>query len=486
MKIIIIGAGFTGIQLARRLISEKNNVVIVENDEETARQVSGRLDCMVLNADGNSLQTLEDAGIAKADALVALADSDEVNMITCSLADAVYPKCLKIARVRNYDYYLNTKKIHSQHAESFAGERRPLYGIDVMVHPDVEAAEAIINAVEHGAATDVLAFDGSDYVMSRVTVDAGSRLDGTKVMDVRKITDKPCLIAYIESGGAASLPTGATTLKAEDVLGLLTLPEHISHFLELCGSKMQRINKIALLGAGRIGTIVAEKLLAEKKTNLLFKLLRAHPIFKQRHFVIVDKDEERVKAAAERFPSVPVFRGDITDEAFLEEEGIAGYDLVICVTRNHELNIVVAGYLKSLGVRKTVSLVSSAEFAGIARKIGSDVAVPLKDAVVDTILGRLRGKGITGLHTVSSGKLEIIEYEVPANAPAAGKAVKDVALPGAFLLLLARKAGSDKALIPTGDTILEGGDRLILATYAEGYERVLARLGGAGKRDGKE
>jgi trk system potassium uptake protein TrkA len=258
------------------------------------------------------------------------------------------------------------------------------------------------------------------------------------------------------------------------------MPEHISHFLELCGSKMQRISKIALLGAGHIGTIVAEKFMAEKKTNFLLRFLRTHAVFKQQRFVIVDKDEDRVKAAAERFPNVPIFRGDITDEAFLEEEGIAKYDLVICVTHNHELNIVVAGYLKSLGVQKTISLVSSVEFAGIARKIGSDVAIPLKDAVVDTILGHLRGKGVTGLHTVSTGKLEIIEYEVPKNAPVVGKAVKDIAIPGAFLLLLVRKAGADKASIPTGGTVLAKGDQLILATYAEGYERVLARLGGKG------
>lgn len=115
MKIIIIGAGFTGIQLARRLISEKNDVVIIENNEETVRLVSNRLDCMVIQATGNNLTVLEEAGIAKADALVAVTESDELNMITCSLVDSVYPNIIKIARVRNYDYYSDVaeKKIRS-------------------------------------------------------------------------------------------------------------------------------------------------------------------------------------------------------------------------------------------------------------------------------------------------------------------------------------------------------------------------------------
>ena len=107
MNIVIIGAGFTGMELAKRLINEKNTVTLIDNDEETVRHASNRLDCTVLLSDGNSLETLEQAGIGRADALVTVTDSDEINMITCSLVDAVYPSVLKIARVRNYAYYLN-------------------------------------------------------------------------------------------------------------------------------------------------------------------------------------------------------------------------------------------------------------------------------------------------------------------------------------------------------------------------------------------
>lgn len=137
MNIVIIGAGFTGIQLAKRLINEKNNVVLIDNDADTVQHASNRLDCNVIHADGNNLETLEEAGIAKADALVTLTENDEINMITCSLVDSVYPSLLKIARVRNYAYYTNTSRVAKSHAESFSGKKRPLYGIDYMIHPDV-------------------------------------------------------------------------------------------------------------------------------------------------------------------------------------------------------------------------------------------------------------------------------------------------------------------------------------------------------------
>ena len=110
MRIVIIGAGFTGVQLAKLLINEKNTVAIIDNDENNVRHVSNQLDCTVMLADGNDLETLEEAGIAKADALVCVTENDEVNMITCSLVDAVYPDIVKIARVRNYAYYVNTSR----------------------------------------------------------------------------------------------------------------------------------------------------------------------------------------------------------------------------------------------------------------------------------------------------------------------------------------------------------------------------------------
>lgn len=140
MKIIIVGAGLTGTELAKKLISEKHDVVIIDNDEDTVRHVSNKLDCMVIPGDGNSLESLEEAGISKADALIMLTKSDEINIITCSLIEALYPEVKKIARVRNYEYHVKAKKTEKYKALKAEKEVRPLYGIDYMVYPDKEAA----------------------------------------------------------------------------------------------------------------------------------------------------------------------------------------------------------------------------------------------------------------------------------------------------------------------------------------------------------
>lgn len=478
MKIIIIGAGLTGTELAKKLISEKNDVVIIDNDEETVRHVSNKLDCMVIHADGNSLETLEEAGIAKADALIMLTNSDEVNMITCSLVEALYPEVMKIARVRNYEYHVKAKKTEKHKALEAEKEVRPLYGIDYMVYPDKEAAMAILRAIEHGAVTDVLSFENSEYEIMRVEVEKGSRLDGQKVQDLRTFIDVPFLLVYLENKTEASLPMGSTIIQAEDYLGILAHKKHMNQFLELCGSQIIELNKIALVGAGHIGTLIADSMITPQKTSKIPKFLFSLQKSKLK-FIIIDKDSQRIKAAAERYPSTDVFKADITDEDFIQEEKLATYDLMICATHNHEKNMVISAYLKSLGVGKTICLVPSSSFAEIARHIGVDVAIPIKDTVVDAIIGHLRGKSITGVHTVSDGDLEIIEYVMPEDSHLNGKALKDIAEPGSFLVLLQKGKEQSEYIIPAGNTILNGGDNLVLISNMEETDKVIDYFGGS-------
>ena len=478
MKIIIIGAGLTGTELAKKLISEKNDVVIIDNDEETVRHVSNKLDCMVIHADGNSLESLEEAGIAKADALIMLTNSDEINMITCSLVEALYPEVKKIARVRNYEYHVKAKKTEKHKALEAEKEVRPLYGIDYMVYPDKEAAMAILRAIEHGAVTDVLSFDNSEYEIMRVEVEKGSRLDGQKVQDLRTFINVPFLLVYLENKTEASLPMGSTVIQAEDYLGILAHKSHMNQFLELCGSQIIELNKIALVGAGHIGTLIADAMITPQKASKLPKFFNSLHKSKQK-FIIIDKDAQRIKSAAERYPSTDVFKADITDEDFIQEENLGAYDLVICATHNHEKNMVISAYLKSLGVGKTICLVPSSSFAEIARHIGVDVAIPIKDTVVDAIIGHLRGKSITGVHTVSDGDLEIIEYVMPEDSHLNGKALKDIAEPGSFLVLLLKEKDQSEYIIPAGNTILNGGDNLVLISNIEETAKVIEYFGGS-------
>ena len=477
MKIVIVGDGCTGGQLARRMLNEQNEVSLISNDKDTVQKAANSLDCTVIPADGNSLETLEDAGISKADALVCVTANDEVNMITCSLVDAVYPDVLKIARVRNFSYYMNKEKVHKKQAETFSGKYRPLYGIDHMIHPDVEAADAIVQAVESGAVSDVVTFENSEFELTRVSIEKGSKFAGATLQDIRSMTKVPFLVCYVESNGFTSLPSGQTVLEEGDGIGVLARQGDLAEILELTGTEVETIDKIALVGFGKIGMQVAERLLAKGKKKTLFSRLFGKSKRITSNFAIVDADSRVAKEASEKFPEAKVFCGDITDENFLYEESLTTYDLVICATHNHELNMVGAAYLESLGVGKTISLVESAPFAEIARKLGVDVPVPLRDSIVDSILSHLRGKTVTGVHTISSGSHEIVELSLPMNSKLVGKTLPQIADPGTFLILLIKKAGTESYVIPNGTTCLDANDQLILIVDSDKSKKLLASFG---------
>lgn len=477
MRIIIVGAGFTGIQLAKLLINEKNQITIIDNDEDTIRHASNSLDCTVVCADGNNLETLEEAGIAKTDALVCVTSSDEVNMITCSLVDAVYPDVLKIARVRNYAYYVNTAAAEQKHKNDFSGKRRPLYGINYMIHPDVEAADAIVQAVENGAVGNVLTFENTDLEIARVTVTEGCLLDGILLKDIRTKTELNFLISYIEKDSQTSLPFGSTKIEAGTTLGVLVSKDDVAALVQLCGAEQKQLKKVALVGAGRIGTIVAERLLDNQNVKGVSRFFGGRYGKKNLDFVIIDSDSELAKNASERFPTARVLNADATDEVFLREEGLTDFDLVICATHNHEMNMVLAAYLESLGVKQSVSLVTSAAFGQIAQKLGVDVPVALRDAVVDSIMSHLRGKAVKEIHTITNGHLEIVECEVTANSKVSGKYLKEIANPGSFLVLMNRDNTGSYHIV-NGNTKLMSGDHIVLITVAEQNKKVLSYFAG--------
>lgn len=474
MKIVIVGAGFTGVQLAKLLINEKNQVSIVDNDPETIRHASNFLDCTVLCADGNSLETLEEVGIAKADALVCVTESDEVNMITCSLVDAVYPNIIKIARVRNYAYYVNTAKAQKKHANEFGEKHRPLYGIDYMIHPDVEAADAIVKAVENGAVGNVISFDDSDLELARIMVAKGSELDGISLKEIRSKTELSFLVAYVEKEGEASLPTGDTVIESETILGVLISKKDIEGLFKLCGSGHKDFRKIALVGAGKIGTIIAERVIHPTKNKGLSKFFNQ----RKQEFVIIDSDSNLTQIASEQFPDARVLCIDASDEASLRDEGVTSFDLTICATHNHELNMVLAAYHESLGVGQSIALVANAEFATIAEKLGVDVSIPLRDTVVDSIMSHLRGKAVKEVHTITTGELEIVECEITASSKVSGMLLKDIPNTGTFLVLLDKRSGINEYSIANGNTQIYAGDHVVLIARAEDSKKVLAFFAG--------
>ena len=476
LKIFIIGAGFTGMQLARALVLERNNVVLIDNDAERVRYASDQLDCTVLEADGNNLESLEAAGIASADALVTLTADDEINMVTCSLVDAVYPEIQKIARVRNYAYY-TAADLARRRAKSVLPASRPLYGIDTMLNPEVEAADAISAALEHGAIGSVIELD-ADFGITTLSIGEGSPLAGLPFSQLHTLDGWHYLVAFVESAdGTTSLPNGQTTLAVGDRVGLVSRLADIPQLSAYTKTPQEKLRRVVVFGADRVGALLLSRQQEKKHISLWRRLFGMSAPDAYQKLVVVDRDPERCRETVERFPDVRVLCGDVTDEALLNEENIFSCDLLVAASGNYELNLVTAAYLKSRGVKKTIALTANSSYGDIARKLGVDVAVPMRGTVVDSIRGRLRGGRVESVHSVCNHRFEIVEGYISPKSRVVGQRLQDVMDLGSFLVLLHRPAAGASYEVPRGGTVLEADAHVVLITLA-GDTRLVARFCG--------
>ena len=472
MKVVIVGASYTGIQLARTLADEKSDVVLIDNSPEKVGLARNKIDCTVIQAAGNDIQVLErDAGISSADALVMLTEDDETNMVTCSLVDMRYPDLLKIARVRNETYYA----ARPDDKES-DGQNAPLpLGTGVMFNPEVEAANAVQRAVAHGV-TGKIADLGGGFCITEFRVKSESALVGLRMKDIGSVEGWRGLAAYVEDGEGAVLPTGETVLKAEDKIGIVSAVSDVGGLSRLVVGKDSSVpRRIIVFGADRIGTLIVEKLLEIRPaTNILLSFVRR--LSMDSAIFLVDSDEGRCREAKERFRGIRVLCGDMSDKDFIRDEGLDACDLMVAVSPNYDRNLVTAAYMKSLGVQKTIALTESSEFDDVARKLGIDVAVPMRSTIVDAMIGRLRGAGTSSVHTVCDGSFEITSCVVSSQSTLVGKKLQDVPIRGECLLLLARHDADSSFEVPNGEYEIRGGDKVVFIARA-GDNRLSAMFG---------
>ncbi|MBQ7611657.1 MAG: Trk system potassium transporter TrkA [Spirochaetaceae bacterium] len=462
MNAIIVGVGATGEVVAKSLIAKGYNVTLIEQDEEIARHVASHLDCMVINDLGNKIQVLQQAGISKADALIVVTESDELNLITCGIAENLAPDLLKIARVRNKDYL-----------DSFEISSGDFLGIDKMVFPDEVVANAIIRAIEHGAISDIMDFESSKYEIARFTIHEESIFNGIQISQIREHVDFPFVVVAVETDGITHIPSGQSKLKSNSKISILALPEHIKTFYTLAGFHIRNIKKIAIIGMGRIGMMIADHFFHKQDTGFFKRFFRMQ---QNKNIIMVEKDETIAKECAKKYPDALVYNTDIMNDGFIEEARINECDLVIAVTQNYELNMISSTLLKNIGVSKTIALVQSPSMEIIANKIGIDIVISYKGAVADAILSHLSGKNVKSIHTVGDGTLEIIEISVTQTSSIIGKPIQDFSEHGVFLCLMFERNGN--SVLPNGATEFEIGDRVLIICKTSESQRISKMIGG--------
>ncbi len=447
MRVVILGAGVVGVQIASQLISEGKDVVIIEKNPERAKYVTGRLDCIVVNEEGTGISALRHAGLDDASIFISVTNSDEVNMIACGLVASEFNVPVKIARVRNLDY--SRAKIME----------KSFLGIDFIVNSEVETARQIANTIALGADSDVMLFENTDLQMRNVVINLGSYFANKTVKDIRHAIREPFLIAGIVRQNEFIIPTGDTVVREHDNIYLLATQKDFTKIFIQSGKRQETIDRIVIVGGGRIGELACQYLI---RTG--------------RNITIIETNYERCKVLSDRFPDALVLNADISDETIFEEEEIGKRDLMVTVTDNQELNMLASLYAKIMGVKRTIALVANTGYLSIASRLDIDVTISPKNSTVDAIMKYIRRGNIKSLHSIFGGRAEVIEFLANEQSSLIGKRLRDLRFPKQSLILSVVR--SEKNILPHGNLAIETGDLIIMIGAKESISEIESLIQG--------
>ncbi|MDR2104507.1 MAG: Trk system potassium transporter TrkA [Deferribacteraceae bacterium] len=430
MKVVIVGAGEVGLQIARQLTEEAKDVVIIERDPAQARRASVALDSIVLTGDATSLETLKSAGISRTDVFLAVTSIDEVNLISCFIVSSNFNVPIKIARVRSENY---TK------SEVFSSGKAD---IAYIINTEEEAANEILDIVEQGAASSIKIFERVNIQFRDYFVEAGSYFLGKAVKDIRIGLKEEFIIAGIVRAGELSIPDGEFIINEGDAIYIAADKRTFRRLSKIIGYKNDTLQKIAILGGTSIGVEVAEVLAA-----------------KGRSVMLIDKDYEHCKTLSEHLPEVLVINGEISDGHIVKEENLADYDAIICAAKNEELNILSGAYGKSIGIKRAVAVVETSSYLHLAQSIGIDSTVSPRFCALNSILKFIRKGSVSDVRSIFDGQAEAIEITLAADSTLVNVELKELKLPEDCRIIAVKRWR--KNIIPKGNTVLYANDQVL-------------------------
>ncbi|MBW2183488.1 MAG: Trk system potassium transporter TrkA [Deltaproteobacteria bacterium] len=435
MNFIIIGAGEVGYHIASRLSQEKMDVVIIEKDEEKVKRVIDTLDVQTIHGSGSSVKTLKQAGIEDADMIIAVTNSDEVNMISCLVASAQSKVPIKIARIRNQEYSQNSGILGEKHLN-----------IDLTINPEMEMVKTISRLVEIPDATDIVEFAEGRVRITGIKVDPQSYVIGKKLKDLSKENlQHDIIVAAIFRNDKVIVPRGDDIIQENDLVYAVTDAKKIIPITNYFKEKEQKAQRVMILGGGDIGVELAQ--LFEKK-GIKTK--------------IIEPNEQRCSDIAEKLDKTIVLRGSGTDQGLLEEENIKDIDILIAVSEDEQTNIMVSLLAKRLGAKKVISLINHLTYTSLVTNIGVDVVVSPHLAAVSRILQFIRKGKVLSVASFYKENAEAIEIIAMETSDIVNKPLRNIKFPrGAIIGAVVR---GKEIIIPTGDTIILPDDRVIIFT----------------------
>jgi trk system potassium uptake protein len=438
MRVIIVGAGEVGYQIAKFLSLESLDVVVVDKDRNKINRISEELDIAVIEGEGGSQASLREAEADKADILLAVTDQDETNMIACLMGKTMFGIPRKIARIRNPDYFLNEHLLKT-------------LDIDPAINPELEVAASIVRILEAPFASEIQDFEGGLVKVIGFKIPETSSIIGKSLKNFRAETVAKFLIGLVVRDDKTFVPSGNDSIRHGDIIYVPVRPYEMLETTSLLGIMMTPIRRVMILGGGRTGYHIASRI--ENKYDVK----------------IVESNEERCKFLSKNLNRSLILNADGTEQKVLLEENIQDMDVFVSVSNNDELNIMVSLLAKKLGVKKTVTLVNKTEYISLAHSLGIQSVLSPRLITAGTILRYVRRGDILNLTAIADAKAEILEGRVAPSSSLIGKTLQKVQPKDSIIGAIIR---GEHVIIPSGLDVLQEEDKLIVFTLHSSVHRV--------------
>lgn len=449
MKIIILGAGQVGSSVAENLAHEASDITVVDTDPKRLESLQVRMDIRTVQGEASHPDVLRRAGGEDADMILAVTNSDEINIVACHVAHLLFRTPTKIARVRAMDFFANPQLFGN---DGFA--------IDFLISPEQLVTDYIQRLIEYPGALQVLDFAGGKVRLVAVKAYSDGPLVGKALKELpQHMPGIPTRVAAIFRRDTPLIPSGDTVIEADDEVFFIASKKHILAVMSEFGQLNERAKRIIIAGGGNIGKRLAQSL--ENKYQV--KLIEHNP--------------KRVTEVAAELRKTIVLQGHASDGELLKDENIANTDVFCALTNDDEDNIMSAMLAKRLKARRVLALINRTAYVDLVQSGTIDIALSPQQAMIGSLLAHIRRGDVAAVHSLRRGAAEAIEAVAHGDINSSrvvGRAIVDIRLPpGTTIGAIVR---ADEVLMAHHNTVIQSGDHVILFLIEKKYITEVERL----------
>ncbi|MDO4364238.1 MAG: Trk system potassium transporter TrkA [Clostridia bacterium] len=445
LNIIIVGCGVVGTALVEQLVLENHDITVVDTSPQKVQKITDMYDVMGVVGNGASFSVQKDAGIVDADLIIAVTDSDELNLLCCTVASRV-GHCATIAKVRNPEYSHELNHIKDK------------LGLAMIVNPEYEASREIYKILCLPTALEVTSFAHGKADLVKIRIPHGNILDGMTLAQLGKSTND-VLICGVERDKQIYIPTGDFELKAGDMISFVAPAKKVSEFFKHIGFKTNKVKNTMIIGGGDAGYYLAKRL-SDNGIDVC----------------LIDKDKERCEELATLLPKVVVINGNGVDEDLLNEEGIQSAESFVTLTGSDEENILLTVHAKQFSNAKLVTKINKIRFKDAINNLDIGSVIYPRYITSEAIIAYVRaknaskGSNVETLYHLFDHRVEAVEFKIDKESKVTNTPIMKLKLKDNLLICFIFRRG--KVIIPSGQDCILPGDSVMIVTTHTGFNDI--------------